>query len=239
MNNTLPSHDPFIKRLIAAQIERTDKPELVRLKYAGIPRLHRWASVEAMQDSTDDKDLRIIDRFVSHVLALDDQDKSDDSLFEGVLKKSAPKTSKRGMVLTGPPGTGKTSLAVAVLREGCKRTGGERPCRFIEFSPLIEKIKAGFGEEAPAIDLEGIARGNDFIVLDDLGQVRSTEWVSSQYYSLINALYVHRCTVIITTYIPLGEFESILSPAVRSRIGGMCEYIPLTGKDRRLEKTTG
>ena len=235
MTTTLPTHHPFVRGYISDCIRRASRPDIVRMSYAGVPQLHRWAKLEAMRETTEPRSVRLVERFVDHVMGLDESDPpSGGNPFADFLR-STPKSSKRGLLLTGPPGPGKTTLAVAAMREWCIRTGGQRTCRFLEFSALIEAIKAGFGDDAESVDLTGIAEGNDFVVLDDLGQVRSTEWVQSQYYSLINALYVAQPIVVITSNIPLERFEAMISPAVMSRVAGMCEFVELAGKDRRLE----
>ena len=229
MTVALASHDSFVSRAISAKVFQADRPEIVRLQFAGIPKIHRWASLDKMRDTTESRYITIVERFVDHLLSQADTDDDDVNYFDAPVA-----ASKRGMVLTGPPGTGKTSIAVAAMREWATRTEGKRPCAFLEFAPLIERIKQGYGGDVPPIDIEAIAKHNDLVILDDLGQVRSTEWVSSQYYALINALYVHSTAVIITTNIQLEQFETMINAAVRSRIGGMCEYVPLVGTDRRL-----
>jgi len=107
--------------------------------------------------------------------------------------------TRAGLAFTGPPGSGKTHLAVAILRELIEnyRIGG----RFTDFTTLIHEIQSTFdpkSQESKRQILDPIIR-TPLLVLDELGAQKPTAWVQDILYLIINTRYNQRLPTIITS----------------------------------------
>jgi len=122
------------------------------------------------------------------------------------------------------------------MREWVRATGGALPCRWWSVAAGLEQIRQSFREDAEAQEsITEMILKNEFLIIDDLGHIRATDWVKERFFELISSLYDHGRTVIITTNLREKELEEALDDtAAASRLLGMCHVVPLTGKDRRL-----
>jgi DNA replication protein DnaC len=139
------------------------------------------------------------------------------------------KHTKTGLLLCGPTGTGKTHLAVAILREAVKKG---LHSTFVYTPELIaeakQEIKTGVNRIA------GKVANTYFLVLDDLGAEYSTEWVLETLRRLIDQRSRDGKPTVVTTNLRTDQLE-MMDERIFSRLKGMCERVVLTGKDRRVE----
>lgn len=116
---------------------------------------------------------------------------------------------KPGLLFIGPPGTGKTHLAVAALR-GLIAKGFEGI--FFDFQALLNHIRSGYDQASGTMDRDAYRTALDaeILLLDDLGAHRITDWVEDTVTSIITQRCNSRRATIATTN--LEKERSYTSP---------------------------
>ena len=166
-----------------------------------------------------------------------------------------------GLLFIGPPGVGKTHLAVAVLGAAIERYGVH--ARFAEFTSLIHQIQSTFDPGSPESKRQILDPLIDaeLLVLDELGAQQPTPWVRDILYLIINNRYTRRLPTLFTTNYRLAAppvkpngstldrgrdvepqrdesalLSGRLSPMLVSRLYEMAQPVTLTGvEDFRRE----
>ena len=101
------------------------------------------------------------------------------------------KSGKTGnVVLIGDVGVGKSHLAYSMIKELTKDS--DKTAAFVNTVDLLAKLKADFQSES---DYVYRLNSLDYLVLDDLGTEKTSEWSAGIIYSILNA----RDKTIITT----------------------------------------
>jgi DNA replication protein DnaC len=115
------------------------------------------------------------------------------------VSSSTGSFAERGLLLIGNPGSGKTHLAVAILRELIERYSVWG--RFADFTALVHQIQSTFdptSDESKHQVLDPVM-SCEVLVLDELGALKPTAWVSDVLYLIINGRYSRRLPTIFTT----------------------------------------
>jgi DNA replication protein DnaC len=129
---------------------------------------------------------------------------------------------------------------------------------FCDYRELLKSIQNSYNPSVQATEME-ILRPvfeAEVLALDELGAVRSTEWVFDTVNYLLNSRYNDNKTTIITTNFPDGEesnveIDNLRSPSateraarretlgdrigerMRSRLHEMCKTVEINGTDYR------
>jgi DNA replication protein DnaC len=158
----------------------------------------------------------------------------------------------RGLLIIGKIGTGKTHLAVGIIKELIHKKGV--PCLFYDYRELLKEIQNSYNAAVQTTELDVLRPvfETEVLVLDELGAVRPTEWVWDTVSLILNTRYNDNRTTIITTNFddqPAAGAAGTISPAraaargetlgdrigerMRSRLHEMCRVITLEGSDFR------
>jgi DNA replication protein DnaC len=151
------------------------------------------------------------------------------------------------------PGTGKTHLAIAVVREylhnfmlNYKLWGNEfsphrNPVNIITETELIDQIRASFSDDSDDTESDVVNRHTNvkLLLLDDVGKVTFSkdDFLNRIYFMIIDRLYNKKISLVITCNSPLMELSRHIGQTCVSRIHEMCgdNIVEFTGSDYRTE----
>jgi DNA replication protein DnaC len=146
----------------------------------------------------------------------------------------------RGLMLIGPPGIGKTHIAVSVLRRVIMQTGAKG--LYYDTRALLRDIRSTYNPVLNAAEMDVLrpVMEAELLVLDDLGAERLTDWVEETMSLIVNTRYNERRPTIFTSnYEDIPEEGDLNSLLVRvgfrlhSRLREMCEFLEYDGPDYR------
>ena len=166
-------------------------------------------------------------------------------------------TDKTGLLFVGTVGVGKTHLAVGIIKDLIREKGIH--CLFCDYRELLKSIQNSYNPTVQATEMEILRPVFDaeVLVLDELGAVRSTEWVFDTVNYILNSRYNDNKTTIITTNFPdqpeqdKPEIDNLSSRSaaeraarretlgdrigerMRSRLHEMCKKVEIEGPDYR------
>lgn len=176
--------------------------------------------------------------------------------FAGRFVEEYP-VEKTGLLFVGSVGVGKTHLAVGIIK-ALIRDKGIR-CLFCDYRELLKQIQNSYNPSVQATEMEVLRPvfETEVLVLDELGAVRSTEWVFDTVNYILNSRYNANQTTLITTNFPDApedtgrEVDNLRTPSateraarsetlgdrigerMRSRLHEMCKKVEIQGADYR------
>ena len=150
------------------------------------------------------------------------------------------------LLLIGPCGSGKTHLAVSILKEMIRNNlvGKEwsseakiKGAYFITTPELLLEIRQSFQDSADTNESEMIEyyATMPFLILDDLGAEKVSEWAVTTLYLIIDRRNREEKPTIFTTNLSLVEIEQQLSVRIASRLAD-CRVIQLDMPDYRKKR---
>jgi DNA replication protein DnaC len=138
----------------------------------------------------------------------------------------------KGLYFCGGTGTGKTHLAVAVMNELIRRK--RTPSLFVTVPELLDNLRETYNKPGRNLDewMDAVQNA-EFLVLDDLGSERTTEWVRERIFVIVNHRYREALPTLFTSNIGPKDLAEQLGERTASRIIAMCDWIALEGDDYR------
>ncbi len=125
-----------------------------------------------------------------------------------------------------------THLAVAVMHELIQRK--RVPSLFVTVPELLDNIREAYNVPGRNIDewMDAV-RNAEFLLLDDLGAERASEWVRERIFVIVNHRYREELPTLFTSNVGPKDLAAQLGERTASRIIEMCDWISLEGDDYR------
>lgn len=157
-------------------------------------------------------------------------------------EKLANSVERKGLILVGNNGVGKTHLACSIANELIKNG---IPIIYGTLINLLAELKNTYDVDNNISEMEIIKLYEkvDLLIIDDLGKEKPSEWGLEKLFTIINSRYENNLPVIITTNYDQnslidrlsinGEIETAKS--IISRLYEMCYLVKIEDRDHRIK----
>jgi DNA replication protein DnaC len=156
-----------------------------------------------------------------------------------------PASMPFGLLFMGPPGVGKTHLAVGIIKGLMKQKSV--PCLFRTFPELLKEIQNSYSAISQSSEYALLAPvlETEVLVLDELGAQSPSSWVKDTVSYIINYRYAEsKVTIFTTNYLDRDELATPqkgvnytlaerIGDQMRSRLFEMCKTVVINGNDFR------
>ncbi len=162
---------------------------------------------------------------------------------------AAGQAAKRGLVLNGPTGAGKTLLAYLILRQafldGVDPSNSAEDCLFgrypVFWAPMgqwFRRVQVRCFDDHTSTVEEEVRKLQhpELLVLDDVGTKGFGEWVQETLLEVLDHRIDRERAMVMTTNYEAGALPEVLGERIASRVLGFCDVIEVLGKDMRLTR---
>lgn len=144
------------------------------------------------------------------------------------------------LLISGPPGVGKTHLGVGLYRWAVHHTNDIGRSRFVEVPEFCREVKRGFDGPVDNDPFDLLESVDFLLVLDDLFGHEVTQWeLDHVVCRLIVGAYRRRCSVVITTNYSPRDLMAKLPRHEVSRLRQNLQVWIFEGEDHRLKSSEG
>ncbi len=140
------------------------------------------------------------------------------------------------LVFIGPPGTGKSGLACALLRQAC--FNGYR-CRFYDAQALLDELYASLADRSTPRLLKRLSN-YDLLLVDEIGYLTLRPEQVNAFFKLMELRYARKATML-TTNLDYPEWYDLfkrkpLVDALLDRLQHHCITVRIKGPSLRVPK---
>lgn len=123
----------------------------------------------------------------------------------------------RSAIFMGAPGTGKTHLAIGVLKHILEKGGTGR---FTTVMGMLSRIKNTYHRDAQETEAKAIAAFTDcdMLVIDEVGRALDTAYTEAQFFAILNARYNEMRPVILVSNLAKPKLVAFLGDAIVDRM---------------------
>lgn len=127
----------------------------------------------------------------------------------------------QGLLLRGRPGSGKTHIAVGIMKEILRRGF---TVHYTNFNDLLSRLRDTYNRGSAESEGELLAEMEqaDLLVLDDVGAEAATDWVRDRLYLIVNRRYEAALALLITTNCDEERLRNHIGERTASRLYEMC-----------------